>query len=246
MASGFALCSACSRHVKLDETKCPFCRSGLLAAPPRLRPSRRSSRAEWLACGSSALAICGCMGEDRGTTSDASPVVDSTVVVADDGSPVIHPAGDALTQDVATLEATAGDAALQDVVTDAGIGIAFTPATGLFGCSPTFTGNGVGDAASCDRATQWCFTNHGFDPTGCVPLGSTCASGAPSDACSPVFYWDAAACDGGLPRCACITQTCGSGWCSDDDAGGVVVSCGACYGAPPARLEPVVRSEAVS
>jgi len=87
----------------------------------------------------------------------------------------------------------------------------------------------------CQRASEWCYTNHGFDPTECVPLTTTCAPDDPSDACSSVVTWDAAACDGGIPSCACLTVTCGSGFCLEDEAGGVTVSCGSCYGAPPAR-----------
>ena len=90
----------------------------------------------------------------------------------------------------------------------------------------------------CDRASEWCFTNHSHDPTGCVSLSTTCGLPA-SGACNEVFYWDASACVPVTPRCACLTVTCSSGWCSDDAEGGITVSCGSCYGAPPVRLERV-------
>ena len=98
----------------------------------------------------------------------------------------------------------------------------------------------------CDRASEWCYTNHGFEPSGCVSLATTCAPTEPADACSGVFAWDAATCDGHIAGCAWITVTCpgGGGGCSDDDAGGITVSCGSCYGAPPARLERVARRAA--
>jgi hypothetical protein len=93
----------------------------------------------------------------------------------------------------------------------------------------------------CNRTSEWCYTNHGFEPTGCLSLATTCAPPVLADACSSVFDWDAAACDGGTPRCSCLTLTC-SGWCADDDAGGITVSCGSCYGAPPARHERLLMS----
>jgi hypothetical protein len=90
----------------------------------------------------------------------------------------------------------------------------------------------------CDRTSEWCFTNHGFMPTGCVSLTSTCQYNPYSDGqCYSVFTWDASACVPGTLRCECLTVTCSSGYCVDEPDGGLTVSCGSCYGAPPARLE---------
>jgi hypothetical protein len=115
----------------------------------------------------------------------------------------------------------------------------------------TFQCNGPGGPAAgpdgglitCDRATQWCYTFHGFDPTACASLADPCYLYPGEDACAPTgngleqaLAWDPSLCDGGLRRCDCLNVQCASGFCSDDDAGGITVSCGSCYGAPPARV----------
>jgi hypothetical protein len=69
-----------------------------------------------------------------------------------------------------------------------------------------------------------------------VPFDTGCI---PGDAGSPYggqcyAIWDNSHCDGGLPRCACVTTNYVP-TCIDDDAGGVTFSVGACYGAPPPR-----------
>ncbi|MDP9149001.1 MAG: hypothetical protein M3O36_03530, partial [Myxococcota bacterium] len=121
---------------------------------------------------------------------------------------------------------------------------------GRFPCVSAFDSS-VGDSSTCDRATQWCFTNHRFEPTGCAPLTTTCEPGSLTDACRAVFTWDAAACGGdnqalAAPHCACMTLTCSQGLCEEDDAGGITVSCGYCYGAPPVRLERLGQSRAAA
>ncbi len=131
------------------------------------------------------------------------------------------------------------DAAAGDVATDDGI--PFASADGSFPCV-TASGHGP---TTCDRGTQWCYHFGGVDSYVCRSFDHTCMYvDAPADAgCTPAFYWDAAACDGGYRRCACVTATClGGGTCSDDDAGGITVNCisGTCYGAPPARPERLV------
>ena len=45
-------CGACSRHVRADETRCPFCEAELDAAPPPLAtPAGRLGRAALMAVG---------------------------------------------------------------------------------------------------------------------------------------------------------------------------------------------------
>jgi hypothetical protein len=81
----------------------------------------------------------------------------------------------------------------------------------------------------CDRATEFCFISGGGPAEdGCHPLS-----------CSKWLTVEAGACSGGPLRCACLSgASCGYyfNFCDDDDAGGITVSCGSCYGAPPARL----------
>jgi hypothetical protein len=219
-------CSSCACYVKRGDPICPFC-----GTPNRARavaPSRqlaRMSRAQWLAYGS-ALAALGCTGSAATGPSHAQDATAQneanaeTVDGAVDGTPDTGPSSDA---------AVAGE-------------VTFAAADGGFVCMggiylPSW------DGSVCDRATQWCFLNNGgYGPSGCRSLDTTCAPGLFSDAaCTSVFDWDAAACDGGPRRCACLTLTgCAGiypGSCTDADAGGVVVSCGECYGAPPARIE---------
>lgn len=140
-------------------------------------------------------------------------------------------------------EPSAADAATDTAACDAcdvgsDGGVPFASADGSFPCSP------YRDATACDRRTQWCAGHNGGFSYSCVSLDTTCSYGP--GCTSPDFYWDAAACDGGYQRCVCATVTCsgmgsnGRGFCNDDDAGGVTVTCGTCYGAPPVRLERFV------
>jgi hypothetical protein len=118
------------------------------------------------------------------------------------------------------------------------LGVFLTAGEGTFPCpNPQIALQGTGTPPMCDRATEWCFTNHGFAYTGCVPFDTGCV---PADA-GDGFYagkcfaiWDPTHCDGGLPRCGCVTSNY-SPTCLDDDAGGVTFSVGSCYGAPPPR-----------
>jgi hypothetical protein len=70
----------------------------------------------------------------------------------------------------------------------------------------------------CDRAIQAC------DQGACQWYGSLS---------------DSASC-GACPSCDCILASfAGSCRCREDDAGSIAISCGSCYGAPPARLERI-------
>ncbi len=124
-----------------------------------------------------------------------------------------------------TMDAAVGDLDSSMSGAEVPLGAWLTPGTGAFVCSFNDT-----DAGTCDRSRQWCYTFHGFVPTGCVSFADTCDT-AEQPGCDPSITWDPALCDGGIRRCACITTGCE---CLDDDAGGITVSCGSCYGAPPA------------
>jgi hypothetical protein len=59
-------CPSCSRHVRLEESACPFCQQPLALSqlPPRVPPSKRLSRAASFAfgagvLGATALVACG-------------------------------------------------------------------------------------------------------------------------------------------------------------------------------------------
>jgi hypothetical protein len=254
----YDLCAACACHIEVTEERCPFC-----GAPhrPRAQARRsappRTSRAEWLAFGS-ALALTACserapapspseLASDAASNDAPAPEDATTSKEGDDGDDgavdaLVEAALDAHVRlDVEASSADVGmsDVAAADVAAGASdaarLGAWLASGNGSFPCSATQLGQP--DAADCDRATQWCYTNHGFLPTGCVSLATACSYADISAPCLPAIEWDPGRCDGGIRRCDCLNVKCSSGLCADDDAGGVTVSCGACYGAPPARLE---------
>lgn len=223
----YCLCRHCARHIKRDEAACPFCGEARLVGL-----SRRG--AQWLVYGS-ALTVLGCTSSARARPSqsqDATTAREVNARPADDTAEVgAADQGEAAADQVeATTEEATADAA----------GPMLTPADGTFPCSWLYRG-GPWDGATCDRATQYCFLQGGigYSPDGCrsfacgpdmltpIPGGY-----APSDGgCGPIEW----ACDGGVRRCSCLITPCSARTCTDDDAGGVVLSCGQCYGAPPAR-----------
>jgi hypothetical protein len=78
----------------------------------------------------------------------------------------------------------------------------------------------------CDRSVQACDERSGT----CLSYDAL----PPSDLVSP-----GGAC-GRCPTCACLAPELASNChCQEDDAGAVSISCGGCYGAPPARLSRV-------
>jgi hypothetical protein len=77
--SPLSACPACSRHVRIDEPACPFCRAALpagFAAPAALRPAGRLNRAALMALrmgaiGATAAACGGTVA--AGTSGDTGP-----------------------------------------------------------------------------------------------------------------------------------------------------------------------------
>jgi hypothetical protein len=221
------------------------------------------SRSRWLAHGST-LAILGCTG--NGASAPPNDQDATATFVRDATSSLARETGaSSANGDNAALEgdaqaAVTGSAQSDDSAaggaTDADAGVAApsdsgstTPSAGS-GCianlaTAGFTlGHGqflcLRDGGSyanlsshsdvyCDRATEFCFISGGGPAEdGCHPLS-----------CSRWLTVEAGACNGGPLRCACLSgASCGwyFNYCDDDDAGGISVSCGSCYGAPPARL----------
>jgi hypothetical protein len=96
-----AMCPSCARHVRVDESACPFCQASLSdefrATPPRPRPAVRLSRAALYAFGVGALSLSaaqGCGGEtgsggdkDGGSRQEGSTAgPDAAVHVPDSGA----------------------------------------------------------------------------------------------------------------------------------------------------------------
>ena len=225
----FAPCPSCARHVKTGDQKCPFCGTTRRAqAAPFLGRIVRRSRSHWLAHGST-LAILGCTGNaasgppaDPDATTTATTPPNTTLVQGGDSA-----ASDSI--DAGVRDAAPGGASycVANLAT-----AGFAPAKGRFLCLQD--GGSYSNLHShadvyCDRATEFCFVSGGgAGEDGCHPL-----------TCSRWLTVEAGVCDGGLLRCECLSgATCGwyFNYCVDDDAGGVSVSCGSCYGAPPARL----------
>jgi hypothetical protein len=181
---------------------------------------RGTSRAQWLAFGS--IALVGCVGSVAETPTD------------DAGGGVQHDAANATTHDSGSLQATgpeaggiseAGLAQETGGGTEAGslaeagpvpddAGVACQTRTGYFDCAGNL----------CDRSIQACYQNQ------CVWYGLLSSYEVP----------DAATC-GPCPTCACLQGSLeGSCHCNNDPDGGLIISCGGCYGSPPARLERLV------
>ncbi len=57
--SDLAPCPACRRHVRVDESACPFCASALPAVPPRVLTPGRLTRAAVFAGAIAGTAACG-------------------------------------------------------------------------------------------------------------------------------------------------------------------------------------------
>jgi hypothetical protein len=224
-------CPSCARYVRRTDSVCPFC--GSAESVTRVRPVPCVARlagdirpGQWLAFGA-ALVASGVSGACKSAVNadDVRPLESGAPLDADRTEAV----GASEDVDSAGVDSTLADAAPADAVSDASVaaqtGAWLTSGDGTLSCGPL----------TCDRAHEWCYVSTGDCPNYCVPFATNQAS---SDACSVSgpFFWDASACDGGLRRCACINVTC-IGYapqCVDDEAGGITVACGVCYGAPPA------------
>ena len=232
----YTQCSACSRLVKASDSACPFC--GEATRSPSVSWSRRPlpplSRAQWLARGS-ALAVVSCTGSgampssamDASVSREEASHSAPSDSAADDSAPGASAVGDPVPSDAAAAaDRTDGDGGSSNGVV----------ASRSFPC-----GTDVDASLQCERATQICLSLSGGGGFSCISQdGSTLHAYQGGTYASP----DSAAvsCDAcaGPAGCTFYYGPPGSCWpssCSEDDAGGVTVSCGECYGAPPARLE---------
>jgi hypothetical protein len=261
----YKACVSCACYIKRNEAVCPFCGAANRAEPGGPRgTATRMARSQWLAC-SATIAVVGCSGdgttESRDRIDAAVPVRAHTPLVEsgsvwpsqplDSGIPVIYPATDGAspteTHDMVYPGGNGGIPISTAVDAASDAGTLSADAQGTFPCA----GGHAWDPPEmmCDRETQWCFINNGGypSPSGCEPLSSTCVGDSGAEAgCNSLFRWTPQNCHGRLRRCACVTVTCGTfGICTDDDAGGITVSCGECYGSPPARLERLWRKRLI-
>lgn len=78
------LCGACERHVRSDESTCPFCSAALEPAPPPPMPKRRLNRAATFAFGAAIAGATACGGTHSGT--DAGEETDAGSVEEDAGN----------------------------------------------------------------------------------------------------------------------------------------------------------------
>jgi hypothetical protein len=210
-------CSSCACHVRHDDARCPFCDAPNAARAARSIRLPRMSRAQWLAFGST-LAFVGCTGNvapippDPGAGDGAKDAGNAT---HDSGSPQGPEGGVATEAGIAHEDAGAAQEAGEtaEASTDEG--------GTILGCA-TRTGYYECGGNVCDRSIQACFSGE------CEWYGDLAATTSA----------DASASCGPCPSCTClqgvIYPNC---TCSEDAQGTVVISCGGCYGAPPARLE---------
>jgi hypothetical protein len=151
--------------VKSEDPRCPFC--GALSESPvaSRRRGRRTSRAQWLALGS--IALAGCAGSIAET-----PPGDGGSSSEHDAAGGVHDSGVArVPEEAGTLAETGGPQDASAAAQDAG-GSAFACNTrsGYFQCQ----------ANVCDRSIQACYQGQ------CVWYGELASYGAPdSAACDP-------------------------------------------------------------
>jgi hypothetical protein len=230
----------------------------------------RMSRAQWLSLGATfSLAACTAPasptrpGELAGSpeadaTSEASaaegaaPVEATSVLARADSGDAENDAylSDGADEDTSRVDAPASDggsaeggtsskdtSSSADVTADRGVD-GMTDADALeadggprFRCGST----------TCETASQWCYGYHGI-VFSCQSLEIGCAllPSDPADAACPWHQLDASACPQSA-ACACVAIAQGCS-CLDEDGGGVIVSCGTCYGSPPGRPELGRRS----
>lgn len=83
-------CPACDRHVKSDESSCPFCAAALEPAPARRLPRGRLTRAAVFASALAGTAACGTSQQSAGDPNDNPP----PPAVADAGTDEMGGGGD--------------------------------------------------------------------------------------------------------------------------------------------------------
>jgi hypothetical protein len=138
---------------------------------------------------------------------------------------------EATAPEVGAADGQRGDDASFEDATDATL----AAPVGKFACT-----NG-GGALTCDRATEYCYT---YNTSYCVPCSNGNWRCVAVDSDAGLFYF---------PRqcatsftCACLAEAGSVGGSCDcielDDSGAVGISCHACYGSPPARLERLSRA----
>lgn len=208
----YRVCPDCRVHVKAHEDQCPFCGARRLSRTPTERGVPvRLSRAQWLAFGST-LAVTGCSSAvvssiERSSSSSASSTASSDVV-STTSTPIVT--GTSFTSaSPTTTYATAS-------TTPASCGVP----TGQFLCDPS-NNQGTGDAGvACDRQGEFCSLWPGTQ--GCIAKADAGTFPAACLTC---------------PTCDCINAHTSCRCVALDDAGAIGISCGGCYGSPPARLE---------
>jgi hypothetical protein len=211
----FQPCSSCACHIKVSDARCPFCGAVNTRRPPRRAPARRTSRAQWLAFGS--VALVGCVG----TVAESSGDGGGAVAQHDAGNTPAHDAGNQQAQppeagiETGTVWETGSPQDAGIVVADDS-GVACSTRSGYYDCG----------ANLCDRSIQACYQGQ------CVWYGALWEYVSQQP--------DAASC-GSCPTCACLHGALyGNCTCNEDNEGTVSISCGGCYGSPPARLERLV------
>lgn len=133
------VCRGCSRHVREDESRCPFCGGAELGAPRRLRIETKTlTRAAAMAVGAS-LAVASACGGSTTDGSDAGPIADASTDDAVTYAPAYGMPSPDASFDAGT-DADSGNAAaygLPPPPQDAGNDGAIVPAYGL----PAVTSN---------------------------------------------------------------------------------------------------------
>lgn len=112
----FAPCTACRRHVRVSEPRCPFC--GGAVGEARYTPRGRGPRAAILFASVVGVAGCGSDYDDSSVVAAYGVPADSSAIVDTGSQPDTAPAVDSTVTDTATPDTATPDTASEDAKGD--------------------------------------------------------------------------------------------------------------------------------
>ena len=84
-----APCPSCHRHVRIDETACPFCATALSPGEPRTLRRGRFSRAAVFAGAALVSTAAGCGGKSKGPDTGGGDVENAAIDAGPDEVPIV-------------------------------------------------------------------------------------------------------------------------------------------------------------
>ncbi len=171
-------CPHCQRHIRANESSCPFCDGETAGAfdhlaQPRL-PTRRLSRAALLALGTMAASVplSACAGEDDGENSTGTGGINATTDGEGAGGSEMSTAGDGAGGADASTGGDSGGAAVYGVPPSGGANSAGTGGDGsigpVYGVAPSGGADGAGTGGDGSGGTT--IVGTGGDDGGIAPV----------------------------------------------------------------------------